>query len=152
MGQGAGQAPTDAASRANGAASEVPVGLQQPFTVLNASAEFLDLFRLSASTCIGRSLATTIAGPDTDSYRMVEMIVAARGGKESSTTIVLYPSTGEGASYHVRARRRWSCRRAGRDAVVPTLARGGATFLRALLFTVKKARLMSVVCGPVTSV
>ena len=88
---------------AGGSASEVLVGLSTPVKVLKASTAFLDLFQLTSAGCVGRTLAL-LAGPQTDSVRMIHMIEAAACGHESRSTLVLYSQNGLSDFYHVQSK------------------------------------------------
>jgi len=88
---------------AGGSASEVLVGLSTPVRVLKASTAFLDLFQLTSAGCVGRTLAL-LAGPQTDSVRMIHMIEAAACGHESRSTLVLYSQNGLSDFYHVHSK------------------------------------------------
>lgn len=90
-------------SGAKDAASEVLVGLNNPIKILNATGEFLELFELTHSECVGRSLAI-LSGPETNSGRIVQMIEAARFGKESEATLVLYSRAGAGSYFNLHAK------------------------------------------------
>jgi hypothetical protein len=84
-------------------ALQLVVGLAAPFRIHAATRSFFDMFQLSVSTCIGRSLGL-VQGPETNVKLLVSIFETAgeQGvGKEANAMLMFYSSSGDGRLFRV---------------------------------------------------
>eukprot|EP00961_Rhodomonas_salina_P101010 1359319-Rhodomonas_salina.1 len=84
---------------------KVAISTQEPFRILHASGEWLDLFQFSREEIIGRNLRM-ICGPATNIMGLKRVVETAVMAKEGQTALSLYSRAGTGAHLSVKA----SCR------------------------------------------
>jgi PAS domain S-box-containing protein len=90
-------------SASEASALQLVVGLAAPFRIHAATRAFLDMFQLSVSTCIGRSLAL-VQGPETNVKLLVSIFETAgeQGvGKEANAMLMFYSSSGDGHLFRI---------------------------------------------------
>jgi hypothetical protein len=78
------------------------VRISAPHKIEQVSTDLLDLFQLSASQCIGRTMGV-LSGPGTDTKTLMQLVEAARFGKEETAVLMLYSRSGAGDKFCVTA-------------------------------------------------
>jgi PAS domain S-box-containing protein len=81
-------------------ALQLVVGLDAPFRIHDATIAFFDMFQLSASSCIGRSLGL-VQGPETNVKLLSSIFETARVGEEANAMLMFYSSSGDGHLFRV---------------------------------------------------
>jgi PAS domain S-box-containing protein len=81
-------------------ALQLVVSLDAPFRIHDATIAFFDMFQLSASSCIGRSLGL-VQGPETNVKLLSSIFETARVGEEANAMLMLYSSSGDGHLFRV---------------------------------------------------
>ena len=81
-------------------ALQLVVGLAAPFRMHAATSAFLDMFQLSAATCIGRSIGL-VHGPETNVKLLHSLFETVRVGKEANAMLMFYPSSCKGNLFRV---------------------------------------------------
>ena len=90
----------DTVFASDASALQLVVSLDAPFRIHDATIAFFDMFQLSASSCIGRSLGL-VQGPETNVKLLSSIFETARVGKEANAMLMFYSSSGDGHLFRV---------------------------------------------------
>eukprot|EP00288_Rhodomonas_lens_P016429 CAMPEP_0177716696 /NCGR_PEP_ID=MMETSP0484_2-20121128/14643_1 /TAXON_ID=354590 /ORGANISM="Rhodomonas lens, Strain RHODO" /LENGTH=547 /DNA_ID=CAMNT_0019228735 /DNA_START=106 /DNA_END=1746 /DNA_ORIENTATION=- len=80
----------------------VVVGFSSPFEIINASQDWLDLFRFSREEVADRSIQI-IQGPGTDFETISDLVAAGQCGKSHEATLTVYSSACQGMLLRVKS-------------------------------------------------
>jgi len=80
----------------------VYISLTSPPKIVEASPEWLAMFRLDAKRCLGRTL-NCVQGPETAAVKLAGLVDGVRSAKAVTARVVLYTSEGEKALYFLCA-------------------------------------------------